>query len=96
MFSGLIVGSQNRLMESYQDAGATSPAEARTPEELGCREGFMFRALLDRGVFCSTGDGRYYLDVDEAAEFVHRRHRILLLVVLMMFVLLLLFVDFPF
>jgi hypothetical protein len=95
MLSGLIVGRQNRLIELFEHAGATSPAEARLPADLGCREGVLFRSLVDRGVFRSAGDGRYYLDSDEAADFVHRRHRILLLVLLILFVLMLLFVDFP-
>ena len=29
---------QNRLMRNFRAAGATSPATARTPEDIGCRQ----------------------------------------------------------
>jgi len=42
MSGAAIVLKQNRLMQNFRVAGATSPATATTPEEIGCCQGWIF------------------------------------------------------
>jgi hypothetical protein len=66
---------QNQYMRRFKTAGATAPASARPPAELRVRENHIFRGLVRRGVFVEAGDGRYYIDLDQAAEFAALRRR---------------------
>jgi hypothetical protein len=60
-------------MQRFADAGAISPKMAVMPEDIGCRQRWIFRGMVSRGVFVSIGDGRFYMDVEAAAEFKRRR-----------------------
>ena len=73
MSGAAIILQQNRLMRRFADAGATNPATAKVPEDIGCRQSWVFRRLVSRGVFVPVGDGRFYMDVEAADEFKHRR-----------------------
>lgn len=84
MTGAVVVGRQNRLMRAFEDAGALTPDAATTLEALGQRGGFVFRRMVARGVFVETGDGRWWMDGSAAAEFVHRRHRIVLVLLAIM------------
>jgi hypothetical protein len=65
----VIIARQNRYMRTFAEAGAVSAQSAKTLEQLECRNSFIFRRLAAREVFRSTGDGRYYLDMDAADRF---------------------------
>ncbi len=71
--AAVIIARQRRYMRHYREAGATHPEAARSPEELGCRSGWIFRRLEDRGVFRSVGEGRFYLDEAAATAFVQNQ-----------------------
>ena len=73
--SGAVIMHQNRLMRRFQDAQATSPKSAVTLADLGCRNSWVFRRMVARGVFVETGDGRYYMDEKAAQWFVKMRRR---------------------
>jgi hypothetical protein len=79
MSGAMIIGRQNRLMDAFVDAGATSSVQARTLEELGCSDSFVFRRMAERGVFRCVDDEHWWMDAEAAAEFVHRRHRKILI-----------------
>lgn len=64
---------QNRLMRRFAEAKATSPTTARIPEDVGCRQGWIFRRLAARGVFVPVEGGEFYIDVDAAQRFEQRR-----------------------
>jgi hypothetical protein len=55
---------QNRLMRRFRDAEATDPKSAITLEDIGCRNSWVFRRMVARGVFIETGKGQYYMDED--------------------------------
>ena len=76
----LIIGRQNRLMESFERAEALSPVAARTLEQLGCRESFVFQRMVGQGVFRCVDDEHWWMDAEAAADFVHRRHRKILII----------------
>ena len=72
------------------------PHRAREPEDIGCRNSWIFRRLVARRVFVEAKPGRYYLDELAADEFVRvRRARMLraLAIVLALCALLVLFTS---
>ena len=78
-----VVVAERRMVEAFERAGATSPAAARTPDELGLDTWSLgWRRLTDRAVIreAAPESGRYYLDL-EVWQAVRRTRRRLLLVV---------------
>jgi hypothetical protein len=75
MSGGVILMHQNRLMRRFRDAMATDPKSATTLADIGCRNSWIFRRMVARGVFIDTGEGQYYMDEDAARWFVKRRSR---------------------
>jgi hypothetical protein len=73
MSGAAIIMKQNRLMRNFRTANATSPALARMPEDIGCRQRWIFRRMAARGVFVPVGDGKFYMDEEAARNFVQLR-----------------------
>lgn len=73
MSATAIILKQNRFMRNFRAAGATGPATARGPEEIGCRQGWIFRRMVAAGVFIPAGNDKFYLDEEAATRFVRRR-----------------------
>jgi hypothetical protein len=71
--AAVIVARQNNLIRRFREAGATAPNFARSPKDLGCRNSWIFRRLVTRGVFVETKPGRYYVDEFAADEFMRAR-----------------------
>jgi len=87
--SGAVVVYQNRLMRRFRGAKATAPDSAKTLAEIGCRNSWIFRRMVAKGVFIETDEGRYYMDEDTARWFVKLRWRtafIFLAAVILLFV----------
>ena len=66
MSGAVVVIHQNRLMQPFRDAKATDPKSAITLADIGCRNSWIFRRMVARGVFIETGKARYYMDEDAA------------------------------
>ena len=77
MSGAVVVMHQNRLMRRFRDAKATTAKSARTLGEIGCRNSWIFRRMVARGVFVETMDGSYYMDDEAARRFVKRRWRVI-------------------
>ena len=73
MSGAAIVLKQKRLMRNFRAANATSPQTARIPEDIGCRQRWIFRRMVARGVFVPIGDGRFYMDEEAGRNFVQQR-----------------------
>lgn len=71
-----IIIKQNEYIRKFKKADATGPASARSLDELRVRNNHIFRGLQRRGVFAEAGEGRYYIDLDQAAEFSALRRKI--------------------
>ncbi len=71
--AAVIVARQNQLIRRFREAGATAPEFAQSPEDLGCRNSWIFRRLVTGGVFVETKPGRYYVNEFAADEFVRVR-----------------------
>jgi hypothetical protein len=76
MSGAVVVRHQNRLIRRFQDAKATDPKSARTLADIDCRNSWIFRRMVARGVFIETDEGRFYMDEDAASRFVKRRWRV--------------------
>lgn len=84
MSSGsLIVHQQRKCIRRFREAGAVAAEQARTPAELGQREGFVMRRLLAAGVLREANSGRYYLD-EARAEVWRQQRRMRVLLTLML------------
>lgn len=69
----VIVRRQNQFMRAFRRAGAVSPDTARSLDELGLRESWVFRRMAARGVFVRVDGGRWHVSETAAAAFVLRR-----------------------
>jgi hypothetical protein len=89
-----VIIKQNEYIRKFKKADATDPQSARPLDELRVRNNHIFRGLLHKGVFVDGGNDRYYIDLDQASEFMIRRRKaaffIGLAILIVMLVLLLL------
>jgi len=78
MSGAAVLLAQNRYVRRFRDAGATSPANAKTLDEIGCRDSWLFGRMTANGVFVRTGKGTYYMNEAVAEEYLrNRRNRVL-------------------
>jgi len=82
LMAGVLALKRRQLIGAFDRVGATSPATARTRQELGVRDSPMFRRLVRRGVLCSANNGSYYLDRQARARDRRRRLTVMAVVVL--------------
>jgi hypothetical protein len=71
-----VIIKQNEYIRKFKKADATGPASARPLDELRVRNNHVFRGLHRRGVFVEAGEGRFYIDLDQAEEFFALRRKI--------------------
>lgn len=62
------------MVDRLRAAGAVSPAQARTLDELGITRGVILRRLRERAVIREAAPGRIYLD-EPSWEAVRRSRR---------------------
>lgn len=62
------------MVGRLRTAGAVSPEQARTLDELGINKGVILRRLRERAVIRQTGGDRFYLD-EPSWEAVRRGRR---------------------
>lgn len=62
------------MVNRLKVAGAVSPEQARTLEELGITSGVILRRLRERAVVRKAGPNRYYLD-EPSWDAVRRSRR---------------------
>lgn len=77
MSGAVVVRHQNRLMRQFRDAKATDTKSATTFADIGCRNSWVFRRMVTRGVFVEAGKGQYFMDEDAARWFIKRRRRVM-------------------
>ncbi len=77
----LIARKRRQLLATFRTQGATTPASARTLEELGLDRGMLVRIQEYRHVLQDVGDGRYYLDEAREAAVSKTRRLVLGIVV---------------
>lgn len=71
-----MTGTVKKYVNRYIEADATSPDNARTPVELGCKKSSVVKQLVAKGVLIHIGDGKYYLNEDSLEGFVSKERKI--------------------
>ena len=72
--SAVILARERRMVNRLRTAGAVTPEQARTLEELGIEKGVILRRLRERAVIRQAGPDRFYLD-EPSWEAVRRSRR---------------------
>jgi hypothetical protein len=72
--AAVILARERRMVGRLRAAGAVSPEQARTLEELGISRGVILRRLRERAVVRQAGPDRFYLD-EPSWEAVRRSRR---------------------
>lgn len=80
----LVARKRRRLIATFRSHGATSPATARTLDELKLGHGMLVRIQEHRHVLVDAGDGRFYLDEAREAAVSRTRRLLLAAIVLLM------------
>src|SRR5262245_8419046 len=70
--AGVIIRKQNRIVEQFRTAGATSASKAKTVDEIGADEGMAYSILLRHEVLHKIGNLVY---LDETSWESHRKQR---------------------
>ena len=85
----VILIKERHVVEAFERAGATSPAQAVSAADLHVDErGIGWRRLRDRAIVREARPGLYYLDIDVWQATRRTRHRVmavLLFVILALF-----------
>lgn len=71
--AAVIVARQNQYIRTFRKAEALSADRAIRPQDLGIHETWIFRRLVQRGVFVEATPGCYYLEEIAAEQFVRDR-----------------------
>lgn len=77
MSAAVILMKQRRLCRRFFEAGALTPQTARSMDELGIRPHWIFRRLVQKGVFVAASQDRWYLNAVALGHFEARQRRIL-------------------
>ena len=72
--TAVLLAGERRMVKRLRTAGAVTPDQARTLEELGIRRGVILRRLRERAVIREAGAERFYLD-EPSWEAVRRSRR---------------------
>ena len=68
--SAVIAVKRKRLVRRFYEAGATDQDHAVALESLGERRSWIFDQMLHHGVFSDIPDGRFFMDVELADQFL--------------------------
>jgi hypothetical protein len=81
--TGAIVAAQFRkIVRSFQTREAFSSSTARTKEELGVRQNFIFRRLVRKGVIIESGNDKFHLDRNRLDQYLQMRRKIVQFILL--------------
>jgi len=72
--AAVILARERRMVNRLRTAGAVTPEQARTLDELGITTGVILRRLRERAVIRQAGPDRFYLD-EPSWEAVRRSRR---------------------
>lgn len=82
-----VVVAERRIVEAFELAGATSPATARAPDEVGVETSSLgWRRLTTRAVIreATPDSGRYYLDREVWQAVRRTRTRLVVVIVVVL------------
>ncbi|HEY4130184.1 MAG TPA: hypothetical protein VGM50_06180 [Gemmatimonadaceae bacterium] len=80
--AAIILRRERDIVQTFRGVGATDPARAREPGELGVDRRVPFRLLVKHAVLREAENGRFYLDERSWEALRSMRHRIALIVLI--------------
>ncbi|MCA9243404.1 MAG: hypothetical protein KDA32_05580 [Phycisphaerales bacterium] len=92
--AAVIIMHQRKLVRRFIENGATRPSTAKSLNELGVRQNWIFRRMAAEGVFVAERDGRWRFDESAWGAYQQRqRNRLIvfLSIVLIWFAILMIF-----
>jgi hypothetical protein len=87
MSAAVVLLRRKRLIRRFCEAGAVDPQHAVILAEIRERPSWIFRQMERAGAFIRTAEGRYYMDVAAAHEFMASRRKRALILATMVLVL---------
>jgi hypothetical protein len=78
----IIVVRIRKYISRFSETGTTSPATAKTLEELNLKQRLIFYRLLRRKVIIESSPKRYYLHEENLISYNNTRRMIMLVVIL--------------
>lgn len=79
--AAVIIRKERELVELFQAAGATSPATAKSLDDVGVEQAWPLSRLRRRAVVREASPGRFYLDEEVLVAISGMRQRIILTLV---------------
>jgi hypothetical protein len=76
--AAVIIRKERELVELFQAAGATTPATARTLDEVGVEQAWPLSRLRRRAIVREGAPGRFYVDEEVWVAMRGMRQRIIL------------------
>jgi len=83
----VLIAKERHIVSAFERAGALTPEQSRTPEEIGVDDQRLaWRRLREREIVRDAGNGRYYVDlaVWEATRRLRRRMALVLLAMILL------------
>ncbi len=73
--AAVIIYRQRQFVIRFLEVGATSPATARSLDDLGMRTHWVFRRMARQGVFLQASPDRWYFDPAGWQRFERRQRQ---------------------
>jgi hypothetical protein len=79
--AAVIVRKEREVVDLFRDVGATSPATAKSFDEIGVEQAWPLSRLRRRAIVREAAPGKYYLDEEVWTAIRGMRQRMILVVV---------------
>ncbi len=79
--AAVIIRKERELVELFQSAGATTPATAKTLDEVGVERAWPLSRLRRRAIVREAAPGRFYVDEEVWVAMRGMRRRIVLMLI---------------
>ena len=87
LIATVMMHKQRSIVRAFERAAVTSPASARTAEQLGLKTtGLAWHHLVGHAILRCPGEGRYFLDVANWQRLRRRRRHVAFVVIVVLLV----------
>ncbi len=84
--AAVIILRRKKFIRRFSERGAVSPDKAIPFADLKMRRSWVFEQMVNRGVFVSVGNDRFYMNQEAAAAFLEWQQKRALVLAAVMFV----------
>jgi hypothetical protein len=79
--AAVIIRKEREVVDLFRDVGATSPAAAKSFDEIGVEQAWPLSRLRRRAIIREASPGKYYLDEEVWTAIRGMRRRMVLVIV---------------